>query len=150
LKAWSQRYALFVFFGFLALAVALGYGSMADGLMSPNPLLVALRLFGVGLMASGLALWIALLRDEAGKPGLNPLLGMMALGGVVLLLIRLLVPGSGWSELLSWGGLGMAIGSLIIGAVSMIVSPAYPRPLTARWPEGGETPESQHVTTSSH
>ncbi len=150
MKAWSKQFALVFFAGLIALAVALGYGSMSGSLLSPNPFLLALRFLGAGLMANGLTLWIILLREDAGKPGLDPFLGLMLLAGILVLVLRLLYPSSDWTQFFDWGGLGLAVGALIIAVIAMIVSPAYPKPMTGRWPEGGEPTESQHSPTQPH
>jgi hypothetical protein len=150
LYAWSKRYNLVFFIGFLVFTAAIAYVRLTNVLLSANALLVAVRFLGLGLMFSGLALWIALLRADAGKTGVNTIIGLMVVAGLALLAVFVLLPSTLWTQLFGWGGAALTISALIIGVVAMIVSPAYPRPLTTRWPEGGETTDNPHSTPQSH
>jgi hypothetical protein len=145
-RGWAKQFALVFFVGLIALAMALAYSSITTGsLLGNNPLLAALRAFGVGFMANGLVLWIALRREEGGKPELNPLLGLLILIGSILLALGVLFPASFLSAPLSLSGLGMSLAALAIGTLAMLIAPAYPRPVTTRWPEGGEEHPNPHI-----
>ena len=144
MDAWSKRFGLVFFLGFLLFIAALGYGRLNGSMFSPNPLLVAMRFMGIDLMASGLALWITSLRAEAGKPGLNTLIGLMVVGGLILSFVHILLPSTSWTQFFGWSGAALTVMALMIGVLAMIVSPAYAKPLTTRWPEGGENMDSQH------
>lgn len=146
MRGWAKQFALVFFVGLIALAMALAYSSMTTGsLLASNPLLAALRAFGVGFMANGLVLWIALRRDEAGKPELNPLLGLLILIGSILLAVGVLFPASFLSTPFSLSGLGLSLAALVFGFLAMLIAPAYPRPVTTRWPEGGEEHPNPHI-----
>jgi predicted flap endonuclease-1-like 5' DNA nuclease len=139
MKSFERQFGLVVLAGIMALAAALGYSMMTAGmLLSDNAFLVALRVFGLGIIAAGLTMWIAIRRDEAGKTSLNPLF---------LLVIGLLFPLSGLSHTAEMAGLGFALSGLVIGVLAMLFSPAYPKPIATRWPEGGQ-PET--VTSPEH
>jgi hypothetical protein len=140
----SKQFASVFFAGFIALAVALGFGGMSGNLLSDHPFLVALRYLGLGLMAAGMTLWILTRRDEAGKPALNALFGMLLIVGAAFLVIGLIYPDTA-GEIISPAGLGFMVGALAIGVLSMILAPAYPKPLTVIWPEGGEKHPDPHI-----
>jgi hypothetical protein len=148
LKQLSRQYAVVFFVGFLALIFALAFGSLAGEIFSSNPTLVSVRFLSAGLMFSGLTLWICHLRDEAGKPGLNMFLTLIVATGVLLSAVRLGFQDNLSLEFLNWGGLALAGTALIIGFLSMVVSPAMPKPLTTHWPEGGEPTESESKPAS--
>lgn len=131
----AKQFAAVFFVGFIALAAALAYGSMTTGaLLGDQPFLAALRSFGLGWMAAGMVLWVALRRDEAGRAELNPPLGLMVGLGCAVLLATLFIPFSPIAAYLIWGGLGLTLGALLIGVLAMIFNPAYPTPITVRWP----------------
>jgi hypothetical protein len=69
LRIISRLFAVVFFLGFIAMALALGYGALADELWLDQPLLSALRYLGMGLMAAGLAMWVIDRRYEAKKEG---------------------------------------------------------------------------------
>jgi len=140
----AKQFASVFFIGFMALAMALGYGGMSGDLLNSHPFLTALRYFGLGLMAVGMTLWIVSRRDEAGKPGLNALLGMLSLGGTALLVLALVFSDS-LGRMGGIAGLGFTVAALAIGTLAMILAPAYPRPLTVSWPEGGEKHPDPHI-----
>ena len=144
MKGIMKNFALVFFVGFAAMAVALGYGSIAGEILIQNAAIVALRAFGAGAMITGMAMWIVLLRDEAGKPGLNPLLAFLLLVSMLLLLTNLFIPGNSYAFLLTWIGIGLAATALLLGLLSMLISPAYPQPPTARWPEESKQGTSHH------
>ncbi|HEC21601.1 MAG TPA: hypothetical protein ENI95_01650 [Chloroflexi bacterium] len=150
MRPWAKRFALVFLVGFLSFAVALALGSISGDILSGAPFLVALRAFGVGYMAAGMVLWIALLRDEAGKPELNPLFGLLLAVGCLVLFVNLLLPGSSVRLFLAWGGLGLTLGALVIGFLAMLIAPAYPQPPTVRWPEGGDAYPLAHGHGPSH
>ncbi len=148
MKSFARQFGLVVLAGIVALAAALAYSMMAAGmLLSDNAFLAALRVFGLGVIAAGLTMWIAIRRDEAGKTSLNPLFGFLMLAALILLTIGLLFPFSGLSRTAGMAGLGFAVSGLAIGVLATLFSPAFPRPITTRWPEGGE-PET--VTSAHH
>jgi hypothetical protein len=144
LKPFLQNFSIVFFVGFIAMAAALGYGSMGGETLSSNSGLTALRTLGAGLMIAGMVMWIALLRDEAGKPGLNPLFALLLLGGSLLLIINLMDSSSALSPKLAQGGIALDICALVLGLASMLVTPAFPQPPTTRWPEGGEQDSTHH------
>ncbi len=149
MKIIARQFPLVFFAGLASLAVSIGYGSISGEVLGTHPVLSALRFLAGGLMASAMALWIMLLREEAEQPGISPLIGLLLLAGVILLVVRFLFPSSGWTSIFDWGGLGLTVLGLIVGIISMVVAPAYPKPMTARWPEGGESIDPHH-TTQSH
>src|SRR5688572_12674152 len=120
---------------------------MADGPLSTNVNLIALRYLGLGMMAGGLALWIAKRRGECGKTGLNTLIGWLVVMSVVAL-----IAGAIWADALAILvgpiGVGAAVAALIIGFLAMVIMPAGPQPLVAQWPEGGE-PTTDHEAESA-
>jgi hypothetical protein len=135
----AKQFAVVFFAGFMALALALACSSIVSGeLMDSRPFLVALRAFGLGWMATGMVLWIALRREEGGKPEINLPLYLLSGSGSLLLLLALVMPLSAIMLYLVWAGVGLTLAALLIGAASMIFAPAYPKPITVRWPEGGE------------
>jgi hypothetical protein len=128
------------------LAAALAYSSMMTGAFLDNqPFLVALRSFGLGWMAAGMVLWVALRRDEGGRAELNLLLGLMIGLGCAILVVALFVSFSSIATYLIWGGLGLTLAALAIGVLAMVFNPAYSKPITVRWPEGGEAQTSSHI-----
>lgn len=141
----AKQFAVVFFLGFIILAMALGLGSMTGQVLSANANLVGLRYLGGGLMASGLALWIAKRRAEGGKPGLNPLIGMLVILGSAVLVLGAIFPTS-TIDLLGPAGLGASASALVVGFLAMLISPAPgAKPLTARWPEGGEEAQDAHA-----
>lgn len=142
----AKQFAVVFFVGFIALALALAYSSMTTGALLDSQLfLVALRSFGLGWMAAGMSLWVALRRDEGGKPEINLPMYLMIGVGCAALLVTLFLPFSSVASYLIWGGLGLTLGALVIGVLAMIFNPAYPKPITVRWPEGGEAQTNPHV-----
>lgn len=148
MRALASQFAVVFFLGFIGLAVALGYGAMTGSLWTDQPFLSALRYAGLGFMLAGMALWIAARRDEAGKTGLTFLFGVFTVAALALSVIGLLFYES-FGSMLILGGLGLAAGALVIGFGAQLIDPAYPRGLTARWPEGGE-PEAVHHAEAEH
>ncbi len=144
MRGFFKNFALVFFVGFFAMATALGFGSIGGQILSSNPGLVALRFFGGGLMLAGFAMWIALLRDEAGQPALNPLFALLILASILVLLVNVFDPYAALSAALGWGGIGLAGAALLTGVLAMLIAPAYPQPPTARWPEGGEQDAAPH------
>lgn len=142
----AKQFAVVFFAGFIALTAALAYSSMTAGsLLDDQPFFVALRAFGLGWMATGMVLWIVLRRDEGGKPEINPLLGMMIGVGCASLLAALFFPFTPVAVYLVWGGLGLTGAALAMGVLAMLFNPAYPRPITVRWPEGVEGQANPHI-----
>jgi hypothetical protein len=145
----AKQFAVVFFLGFIIFVTALGLGGMADGPLSTNVNLVSLRYLGLGMMAGGLALWIAKRRGEGGKTGLNVLIGWLVVLSTVALLIGALWANA-LAELVGPIGIGAAVSALIIGFLAMIIMPAGPQPLVAQWPEGGEpAAHDDHPDTAS-
>ena len=135
MKAISKRFALVFFLGFVALITALGYSRISEGdLISYHPWLRALRAFGVGYMAAGMVLWIALRREEGGHPTLNPLFALLLAIGCLLLLIGVVFPNSDLVPTLTWSGMSLNVIALLIGIIAVLSAPAYPHPLNVTWP----------------
>ncbi len=138
--ALARQFALFFYVGFIAVFAALAYSLMTTGdLFAAHPFLAALRAFGLGVMAAGMVLWIALRRSQGGKTALNPLFGFLLFAGGVLLALGLLFPFSGLSQPASLGGLAFMGAGLLIGLLVMLFSPALPEPAAKRWPEEAKT-----------
>lgn len=137
------------FVGFFVLVAALGFGSIGGQLLSTNPSLAALRTLGSGMMLAGLAMWIALLRDEAGQPGLSTMFALLVIAGLLVLLVNVIIPYSTFSAALGWGGVGATGAALVLGVLAMLISPAYPTRPTSHWPEGGDQ-DPTHPTTEQH
>lgn len=136
MSAWLHRFGTFFYLGLVALSAALAYSLMSQGvLFAPHPVLAALRAFGVGFMASGMALWVALRRTEAGHTALNPLFGFLVGASAVLLVLALLFPFSGMSRPAGLAGMAFGVAAFVIGLVLTLVAPAFPQPIARRWPE---------------
>lgn len=149
MKGVAEQFAVIFFVGFIALGAALAYSSMTTGtLLDSQPFLAALRAFGLGWMAAGMALWVLLRRDEGGKPQINPPLGLMIGLGCAALTVALFLSFSQVAAYLLGGGVGLTLGALVIGVLAMIFNPAYPKPITVRWPEGGEAQSDSHKTAA--
>ncbi|GAB4470188.1 MAG: hypothetical protein Kow00124_06110 [Anaerolineae bacterium] len=140
----AKQFAAVFFLGFIALAFAFGYGAITGTILSDQPFPVALRAFGIGLMAAGMSLWVAIRRDEAGKPELNPLFYFTAVSGMLLLLAALLFYNQPFMPLLAQAGVIVALAGLVIALLVMIIAPAFPKPVTVTWPEGGEPQPPVH------
>ncbi len=140
MSTWAKQFALVFLVGFIGLALALGYSLMGTGaLLGENPFLIVLRNAGLSFMAAGMALWVFTRREAAGKKGLAPLFTLLTLGGCLLSLLSVIFPPSGsLSTTPSVGGLGLNLAAMVLGILAMIIDPAYPKPLTVSWPEGGE------------
>lgn len=148
MKQLARQFGVIFFLGFFALSVSFGYSVISTGtILGGHPLLAALRALGLGIMAAGLVLWIVLLRSETGKTGLNTLFGFLIAAGLILLALGALFPMSGLSHPASLAGLGFTLGALVIGLIVTLVWPAYPTPVTKRWPEGGELHPAAHGRT---
>ncbi len=145
MRVFAKQFSIIFFVGFAALLVALGYGSLSGNIFSENTLLVALRYFGLGFMAAGMVLWISLRRDEAGKPGLNPLFTLLLIGGCLFLLLGVLFPESSVSRMSSLLGLGFMLSALLIGVLVMLLLPAYPHPVAVKWPEASDLAPDPHA-----
>jgi hypothetical protein len=143
------NFALVFLVGFFVAAAAVGIGSVNGQIFSSDPLLKALRSLGEGLMIAAFAMWIALLRDQDGKAGLGPFFMLLIVAGMIVLLIGVIDPYTALASALGWGGLGAETAALVLGVVSMWISPAYPTPPTSHWPEGGEQDPS-HSGSGTH
>ncbi len=153
MAAWARQFGLVFFIGFFSLATSLAYSVISAGvLFADHPLIAALRSFGLGMMAAGFTLWIALRRHEAGKGGLNPLFGFLLAGGTLFLLLGILFPAGGMSRFAQIVGLSFIFAALGIGLLATLIAPAYPRPIARRWPEGsGEIAvESEGAAFAAH
>ncbi len=146
----AKQFAAVFFLGFIALAFALGYGAISGTILSDQPFPAALRALGVGLMAAGMTLWVAIRRDEAGKPELNPLLYFTAASGALLLIAALLFYNQSFMPLLAQAGVIVTLVGLAIALLVMIIAPAFPRPVTVTWPEGGEPQPAMHEHHGEH
>lgn len=136
MSTWLHRFGFFFYLGLVALAAALAYSLMTQGILfAPHPFLAALRALGVGFIASGMALWIALRRTEAGHTALNPLFGFLVVASAVLLLFALLFPFSGMSLPAELAGVAFGVAALAVGLVLTIFAPAFPKPIAQKWPE---------------
>jgi len=144
----AKQFAIVFFVGFFALAAALAYGMMTASLLSDKSFLVSLRSFGIGWMAAGMALWVILRREEGGRAEISLPLGLMVISGSVLLAFVAFVPLGAIAVYLIWVGLGLNLVALAIGVLAMLFAPAYPKPITVRWPEGGEEATAVHIPVS--
>jgi hypothetical protein len=125
---------------------SLAYSELSEGILfSSHPFIHALRIFGLGIMAAALVLWIDLCREVGGRPELTPLYGITTLSGSLLLLISLMDPFSAWSSTLGWAGLSINAAALLVGFMATIVRPAYPSHLAVAWPDGGLEHPDPHV-----
>jgi predicted flap endonuclease-1-like 5' DNA nuclease len=139
MSTWLHRFGFFFYLGLVALAAALAYSLMTQGILfAPHPFLAALRAFGVGFIASGMALWIALRRTEAGHTALNPLFSFLVVASAVLLMFALLFPFSGMSFPAELAGVAFGVAALAVGLVLMIFAPAFPKPIAQKWPEDAQ------------
>jgi len=145
----AKQFALVFLFGFAIMVFALGYGGITNDIFSELPLLVALRALGAGLMASGMTLWVAARRDEAGKPELNPLLYFLAVSGTLVLIVAAAANMQPFMPLLTQVGIGLTLGGMLLALIIMAFMPAFPKPFTSTWPEGGE-PESSPPSDHAH
>lgn len=147
MSTWAKQFALVFFVGFVGLALALGYSLIGTGaLLSTNPFLITLRNAGLSFMAAGMALWVFTRREETGKKVLAPLFTLLTLGGCLLSVLSLIFPpAGGLGTVPSTGGLGLNTAAMVIGILAMIIDPAYPKPLTISWPEGGEPGPTEHA-----
>lgn len=137
MAAWARQFGLVFFMGFFSLAASLAYSLISAGILfADHPLIGALRSFGLGMIAAGFTLWIALRRHEAGKSSLNPLFAFLLASGALFLLLGLLFPASGMSRFTQMVGLSFILIALGIGLLATLIAPAYPRPIARRWPEG--------------
>ncbi len=143
----AKQFAWIFFLGFAIFAVAIGFGQMSGDVFSNNPSLFSLRYLGAGLMAAGAALWISTRRSEAGKPGLTTLIGMLVTLAIVLLVVAAIFTNA--ASYFSPAGLGFAASAMVVGILAMLVSPAFPQPLTASWP-GPAAPGTLPETHSNH
>jgi len=135
MKTWTEQYGLVFFLGLAGLSAALGYSMMATGVLwDAVPFLVALRAFGIGFMACGIAMFTTMRRQEAGKTGLTTLFGFLVFGGIILLLLGLIFSNSGLSQPASSAGLGFALAALLIAFLAQVFSPGQPEPLAKTWP----------------
>lgn len=146
MKPWTRHFALVFATGFVSFIFALGAGAASGQIWSATPMLVALRLFGVGVMAAGMTLWGALRREEAGRRGLNPLLGLLLGIGSLLLVIGLsaLAVSGEPVHLALVIGVVINLVALIVGVLAMIIAPAYPHPIATTWPDGGDMSAVEH------
>jgi hypothetical protein len=139
MKTARRTFPLIFITGATASMVAVGLSLVTTGtFFSAHRFLAALRGFGIGYMAAGCGIWITACRTCAGKPDLNPLLDIALLTGSTLLLGNLLVHRSNIAPALGLSGLLINGGALIVGALAMLIAPAYPCPLATDWPEGGD------------
>nr|MBN1229266.1 hypothetical protein [Anaerolineae bacterium] len=137
MKSLLKQYGVIFLIGFASLAVALSCSMIAEStLLSEQSFIVALRTFGLGAVAAAMALWAALRREEAGKPGLTTLFGFLVIAGLLLLVLALLFHSSGLSRPARLAGLAFTLSALVIGVLAMIFAPAYPRPVAKVWPVG--------------
>lgn len=126
MQNWSQRYATTFGLGFIVFCYAVGVGAaQGDALTTDNAILYSLRYLGEGFMGIGLALWIAKMRIEGNRPGLNPLFGLLSSFSALLLLLGVVVAltGGGILETALKGGLWAATTELVIGLLAMVISP---------------------------
>jgi hypothetical protein len=146
-KILAQNFQSVFGIGFAVLIFAVSVGAASGQVWSDNPALTSLRFWGMGVMLAGVALWVALRRDQGRRPGLNPVLGLLAACGLVLLLIGVAIGLRGDrapTELLRIG-LGLSAAAAGLGVLSMFVSPPDlpPRPFYP-WMRAG-APESVHT-----
>jgi hypothetical protein len=149
LRVLLQNFAVVFLIGFMSMAAALGFGSLSGEILSSIPGLVALRFFAAGMMVTGMVMWITLLRDEAGKTGLTPLFALLLTIGTLMLVANLIDPSNAFSAALSWGGLGLTGGALVLGLLAMLMAPVSSPVATLEPAKGNEQP-SPHGGSESH
>ncbi len=142
----ARQFPVVFIAGLTALASSLAISNLSEGvLLSAHPFIHALRSFGLGFMSAGLVLWIDLCREASGKRDVSTPLGILVAGGSALLAITLLAPFAAWSSMLSWAGVAINAGALLIGVAVMVLDPAYPCHLAVAWPDGGLEHPDPHV-----
>jgi len=138
MRGFLRAFGVIFYIGFFALVAALAYSLMTFGvLFAEHSMLAALRAFGGAYMAAGFTMWVMLRRAEAGKPGINPLLGFLALAGAVLTLIALVFANWPFAGVLQLAGFGAGVAGLLIALIVTLFDPAFPKPVAKSWPEGG-------------
>jgi len=144
LRTIANQYSVVSFLGLAALSLSLGYGAITGDLLSPNAFITALRVLGFSFMLGGLAMWLAVRRAEAGKPGLNPLLVSTVLIGLLASVVSLFLAYTDLGPAFWWGGFIVNVLAVVIALFIVIIDPAFEKPVTKVWPEGGE-PQLAHA-----
>ncbi|NLH07570.1 MAG: hypothetical protein GX484_08215 [Chloroflexi bacterium] len=138
MRGFLRAFGVIFYIGFFALVAALAYSLMTFGvLFAEHSMLAALRDFGGAYMAAGCTMWVMLRRAEAGKAGINPRLGFLALAGAILTLIAVAFPNRPFSDVLQLAGFGAGVAGLLIALIVTLFDPAFPKPVAKSWPEGG-------------
>ena len=134
-----RMFSLVFVAGGTALACAVGLSLMTLGVFfSSQPLLVALRYFGIGHMAAGLTLWITGCRECANKPEFNYPLDFTLGIGSVLLTASLVLYNTRIAPIIGPAGAVANVTALVFGLSVMVVDPAYPCSFATNWPQGGD------------
>lgn len=144
--SYAKKFSLVFFTGFAAFAYAVGCSCMTEGvLFCAHPMQAALRGFGVGYMAAGFGLWLGLCRECSKKTALVPFFNLSITTGSLLLIMSFFFTNTAIAPAITWAGLSLNIGALVVGLTVQVLDPAYPCPLAVRWPEGGERDYDPHV-----
>lgn len=151
MRDFLRAFGVIFYIGFFALVAALAYSLMTFGvLFAEHEVLAALRAFGGAYIAAGLAMWVMLRREEAGKGGINPLLGFLILAGAAFTLIAVAFFSRPFSDLLQLAGFGAAAGGLLIALIVTVFDPAFPKPVSKSWPEGGTAVLTRFAHADDH
>lgn len=139
MRTYRRTFPLVFITGATATLVAVGLGLTTAGtFFATHRFLAALRGFGLGYMVAGCGLWIAACRECADRPDLNPLFDLSLLFGSGLLLGSLFAFRSNLVHTLTLTGLLLNGSAVVAGLLATLFAPAYPCPLAADWPEGGD------------
>lgn len=138
MKTWLGAFSVVFYVGFFALISALAFSLIVFGtLWEAQPVLASLRALGLTLIATGFTMWVMLRRAQAGRDALNPAMGAPTAAGVVMAIAAMIWPYAALSPALQIGAVGAALAGLVVALILVLFDPAFPHPVAATWPEGG-------------
>jgi len=146
MRALEKTFPVITAIGLTALVASMAVSNTTEGsLFGMHPFPLSLRYLGIGYLAGGGALWVALCRRQGGNAFLSPPLVMLVYSALAVLLLDVLLPLTEISLLLHWIGLGAALTALVMGVIAQSIDPIYPTRMAASWPEGGANHPDPHV-----
>ncbi len=146
MRALERTFPVITAIGLTALVASMAVSNTTEGtLFGMHPFALSLRFFGIGYLAGGGALWVALCRRQGGDAFLSPLLMILVFSGLAALCIDVLLPLTTISPHLHWIGLGASLVALMIAVIAQSIDPVYPTRVSVAWPEGGVNHPDPHV-----
>lgn len=125
MQVWAKRFAAVFGLGLVIYVSAVGVSAATGQPLADTPVIRSLRWLGGGWMLSGMTLWVAKSRSEGGRPGLNPMFGLLLIFSTILLVLGVILTiATGEISLLTLqAGEASSAAALVVGLLAVLIAP---------------------------